>query len=390
MPAFDAEERKLIHDSATEFFADRYGPERSLALTRDAGPDGFGRAEWKSYAELGWLGLMLPEAAGGSEGGLTEAAILFAAAGGQLAAEPLIPCLVLGAGAVTALGTEAQQGSLDGVAEGEKILGFLHYEPGSGYARDHVETIARPTAGGYALTGDKAFSLGAHAADLLAVSARIGGPDGPVGLFLVQGDAAGLHRVPAPAMDGRRGAAATLDGVQVAADALLGGTTDDRLAAIDRLIDRASLATCADMLGAMTRAAEITTDYLKTREQFGQKLASFQVLQHRLVDMRICCEETRAAIHAALNAEDAGAPDAALMAWRAKAVTAQGARFVGGQGVQLHGGMGMTDDLGIGHYYKRLSVGEAMFGDADWHLDRIAAGAPAGAGAKATPEPVGA
>ncbi|MBR26660.1 MAG: hypothetical protein CML46_06930 [Rhodobacteraceae bacterium] len=390
MPAFSSEERQLLHDSATEYFADRYGPERALALTRDDGPDGFGRAEWKSYAELGWLGLMLPEDAGGSEGGLTEAAILFAAAGAELAAEPLIPCLVLGAGAVTGLGTEAQQAALEGVAEGEKILGFLHYEPGSGFARDHVETIARPTADGYALTGDKAFSAGAHAADLLVVSARIGGPDGPVGLFLVPGDAGGLHRVPAPALDGRRGAAATLDGVAVSADALLGGTTDDRLAAIDRLLDRAALAVCADMLGAMTKAAEITTDYLKTREQFGQKLASFQVLQHRLVDMRICCEESRAAIHAALTAQDENAPDAAIAAWRAKAETARAARFVGGQGVQLHGGMGMTDDLGIGHYYKRLSVNEALFGDAAWHIDRLAAREDARAAQPAAPEMAGA
>lgn len=373
MPAFSAEERQLLHDSATEYFVDRYGAERARALTRDEGPDGFGRAEWKTYAELGWLGLMLPETAGGSDGGLTEAAILFAAAGSELAAEPLIPCMVLGAGAVTGLGTEAQQAALEGMAEGEKILGFLHYEPGSGYARDHVATVARPTAGGYALTGDKAFSLGAHAADLLVVSARIGGPDGPVGLFLVPGDAEGLHLTPAPAMDGRRGAAAALDGVTVGADALLGGTTDDRLEAIDALLDRAALAVCADALGAMTRASAITTDYLKTREQFGQKLSSFQVLQHRLVDMRICCEETRAAIHAALTAVDEGREDAAIAAWRAKAETARAARFVGAQGVQLHGGMGMTDDLGIGHYYKRLSINEALFGDADWHLNRLVA-----------------
>ncbi|MGM0584399.1 MAG: acyl-CoA dehydrogenase family protein [Pseudomonadota bacterium] len=372
MPAFSSEERQLLHDSIDEYFSDRYGAGHAVTLARGDGPDGFGREEWADYARLGWLGLMLPEAAGGSAGGLTEAGILFAAAGRHLAQEPLLPTLVLGAGAVERMGTPEQQELLSEIAQGRRLVAFLQAEPESGFARDHVAAVARREGEGYVLSGAKAFALGAHAADTLVVSARIGDGQGPVGLFLVPGNAPGLELNPAPALDGRRGAAARLDEVRLEAGALLGATQEDRLAEIDRLLDRAALAVCAEAAGAMAAAAALTTDYIKGRQQFGRSLSDFQVLQHRVVDMHLACEETRVAVHAALRAVDEDAPDAARAVWRAKAQTAQAARFVGGQGIQLHGGMGMTDEMPIGHYYKRLAMCEAMFGDAEWHLARLA------------------
>jgi alkylation response protein AidB-like acyl-CoA dehydrogenase len=371
MTGFDAEERRLLHESMDEYFADRGGPERSRRAARAEGP-GFSREAWADYARLGWLGLAIPEDQGGAGGGLTEAAILFAAAGRRLAPEPLIPTLILGAGALIRMGTDAQRARLEEIAAGERLMAVLHGEPDSGFARDHVNALARREGAGWRLDGLKAFALGAHAADELVVSARLGAPDGPVGLFLVPAGAPGLALTPAPALDERMGAAATLTDVALPAEALLGGAETDRLAEIDALLDRAALAASAEAAGAMTEAAEITTAYLGTRRQFGRKLADFQVLQHRLVDMHILCEEVRAVVHAALAAMDADRPDARRAAWRAKAQTARAARCVGGQGIQLHGGMGMTDDMAIGHYYKRLSVLEALHGDADWHLARLA------------------
>lgn len=373
MSGFSAEERQLLHDSMSEFFRNRYGVERAMTLARDAEPCGFGRAEWASYAELGWLGLTIPEDAGGSGGGLTEAAILFAAAGRCLAQEPLAPTLMLGAGAIRRMGSPEQRRRLAEIASGKQILAFLHAEPEAGYARDHVTSVAAPDGNGYALSGVKSFALGAHAADTLVVSARIGAADGPVGLFLVARDATGVSLAPAPALDGRRGATATFDGVRLDANALLGGARDDRLADIDALLDHATLAVCADAVGAMTAAAEMTTEYVKGRQQFGRPLAEFQVLQHRLVDMRIQCEEARAVVHAALTAIDQNRGDRAVTVARAKVKVARAARFVGAQGIQLHGGMGMTDEMPIGHYYKRLAVFEALYGDAEWHLARLAA-----------------
>jgi alkylation response protein AidB-like acyl-CoA dehydrogenase len=215
--------------------------------------------------------------------------------------------------------------------------------------------------------------LHAQAADTLIVSARIGDQSGPVGLFLVPGTADGVERRLAPALDERRGAALRLENVAVSKDAKLGATEDDTLVAIDQILDRGVAALCAEAAGAMAAVTDQTVEYLKTREQFGKPLSTFQVLQHRLVDMSIACEEARVATHGALTALDAGDPGAQLKVWRAKVQTARSARFVGGQAIQLHGGMGMTDELAIGHYYKRLTMCETMLGDGQWYLKQLAA-----------------
>lgn len=379
MNAYSPEERKLLHDSIEEYFGDKYPAGHSVHLSRTE-PEGFGRGHWGDYARLGWLGLGAPEEAGGHGGGLTEAGILFASAGKHLAQEPLVETLVLGAGALMRLGGDQHAGLVREVIAGERLLALLHYEADSGFDRARVTTIAAQSDGGFTLSGRKAFTLGAHAADMLVVSARIGGESGPVGLFLVPGDAPGVSRVASPCLDGRHGAIVSFEGVALGVDALLGGE-DDRLEEIDRLLDRAALATCAEAVGAMNAVAAATIEYLKTRQQFGRALSDFQVLQHRVVDMQLLTEQSRAMVHVALDAVDRGAPGAARMIWLTKVKVAQAARFVGAQGVQLHGGMGMTDELPIGHYYKRLAMCEALFGDADWHLDRIAETAAQGGGA---------
>jgi alkylation response protein AidB-like acyl-CoA dehydrogenase len=373
MPGFDSEERKLLDESLQDYFTDNYDFEAFKRHMRaDDGP-GFNRAAWQQYAEQGWLGVALPESVGGIGGGATELAIVLAAAGRHLALEPFIGTIVTGATAILKAGTAKQQAMLADVAAGTRLLAFCHSEPQSGYARNYVSAIARPDGDGYVLDGNKGFALHAHAADVLVVSARLGDGNGAVQLFLVDGDAAGVSRNSAPALDGRQGAAVTLDGVRVAGDARLGDNDNDKLALISEVIDLGVLGTCAEAVGAMAAVTDISVEYLKTREQFGQPLSKFQVLQHRLVDMSVSTEEARASVHAALQAVDDKRPDARKAIWHAKVQTAHSARFVGAQGVQLHGGMGMTDELVVGHYYKRLAQLEAMFGDAEWYLGQLAA-----------------
>ncbi|MBS0241537.1 MAG: acyl-CoA dehydrogenase family protein [Proteobacteria bacterium] len=372
MPSLSSDERQQLHDSLLEMLGDRYPFEHWKKLARGPGSEGFGRAEWKQYADMGWLGIALPEEAGGSAGGMTELGIVMAGVGRFMLLEPFVGTVVLGAGAIERAGTAKQREMLGKVASGDLMLAFCHSEPDAGYARDYVRTVATKDGAGWKLDGDKTFTIGAHAADMLVVSARIGSSSGPVGLFLVPRTASGVSLIQAPALDGRPGAAVKLAGVKVGADARLGDSDKDQLGLIDQLMDRGAIAVCAEAVGAMAAVTDITVEYLKTRQQFGQPLSKFQVLQHRLVDMSVSTEEARAIVHAALQALDEGSPEASKLVAMAKVKTAQCSRFVGGQGIQLHGGMGMTDELVVGHYYKRLCQCETLFGDGEWNLKRIA------------------
>lgn len=372
MPSFSTQERELLQESLEAFLADEYTFKRWRELARGS-ECGFGRETWRRYAELGWLGVAIPEHLGGAGGGVTELAIVMAAGGRHITLEPLLGTVVLGAGAIDLCGSPEQRAALlPAIAAGETLLAFCHGEPDAGYARRFVRSLARRDGGGFVLNARKGFALGAHAADTLIVSARLESDDGPVALFLVPREAAGVVLTVAPALDGRIGAAVRATEVRLPAAARLGDGTD-RLPVIDALLDRGAVAVCAEACGAMAAATQATVDHLKTRQQFGQPLSKFQVLQHRLVDMSLAGEEARAIVHAALEALDADAPEAQRAVWHAKVRTARAARFVGTHGIQLHGGMGMTDELAIGHLYKRLSVCESLFGDADWYLSQLGA-----------------
>jgi alkylation response protein AidB-like acyl-CoA dehydrogenase len=373
MPAFSSEERLLLNDSLRDLLADKYTFEHFRKVARTEDGDGFSRADWATYAEMGWLGVSLPESVGGAGGGATELGIVMAAAGRFLLLEPLLGTIVLGATAIEKAGTEDQQKLLGGIAEGKLLLAFCHTEPDGGYARDYVRTVARRDGDGYVIDGAKAHAIAAHAVDMLVISARLGSETDPVALFLVPRTSAGIKLSPAPALDGRLGAAAGLSGVRLPASAKLGNSDRDLLPTIGEILDRGAIAVCAEAVGAMAAVTQITVDYLKTRKQFGQLLSQFQVLQHRLVDMSVTTEEARALVHAALQALDDGDPHARQAIWKAKVKTAQCARFVGGQAIQLHGGMGMTDELIVGHYYKRLTLCESLLGDGEWYLKQLAA-----------------
>ena len=373
MPSFSSDERQLLQDSLQDYFSNKYSFEHFRELSKPEHADGYGKAEWKEYAELGWLGVALPEDAGGSNAGMTELGIIMAAAGSVLALEPFISTTVLGASAITAAGSSEQKQALGDIAVGSHTLAFCHSEPDAGYARAYVSSVATEDNDTYTINGSKSFALHADVADSLVISARKGSPDGPLALFLIPANTDGIEKVTAPTLDMRRGASVTLTNVSVPKSARLGDGSNDMTPIIDDVIDRGVLAVCAEAAGAMSAVTEQTVEYLKTREQFGQPLSKFQVLQHRLVDMSIATEESRAATHGALKAYDDGAPDAQKKIWKAKVQMAKSARYVGGQAIQLHGGMGMTDELAIGHYYKRLTMCETMFGDADWYLRQLSA-----------------
>ncbi len=373
MPGFSSEERQLLDESLNDYLRDNYDFETFKKLMRTEDGDGFSGEHWARYAEFGWLGTAIPEDAGGIGGGMTELAIVCAAAGRHLLLEPLLQTVVLGASAIELAGTPDQRRRLGEIAEGKRLLAFCHSEPDAGYARDYVTTVARPAGDGFIINGAKSFTLHAHAADTLIVSARLDDSAGSVGLYQVPRNAGGVTLNVAPALDGRLGATVTMTDVEIPADARIGADATCKLDVISQVIDRGVLATSAEAVGAMAAVTDITVEYLKTREQFGQPLASFQVLQHRAVDMSVATEEARASVHAALQALDDGRPGARDAIWHAKVQTARSAHFVGAQGVQLHGGMGMTDELNVGHYYKRLSQLEAMFGDAEWYLAELAA-----------------
>lgn len=368
------EEQRLLRESAGRFFTERYGFEQRRSHAASA--DGFSREAWAAYAELGWLGLAVPEAAGGLGAGAVETGIVMEGFGRALALEPYLPTAILAAGLITALGTEEQrQALLPAIAGGRSFWALAHAESGARYRLAHVAAEARRDGAGWRLAGRKSLVLAAPSAGHLLVSARVGGDVGErggIGLFVVPADAAGLSLRPHGVLDGTRAAEITLDGVRLGAEALLGGETD-ALPALEAVIDRASAALAAEAVGCMQVLLDDTVAYTKTRVQFGRPLAENQVLRHRMADMAIRLEEARAAtLRAALLV--GGTPEA-----RARAVSSTKvkvghcARFVAEQAVQLHGGMGVTDELNVGAYYKRLLTIEALFGSPDHHLRRHAA-----------------
>lgn len=361
-----AEERELFDRSIADVVA--RGPDFAARISAARAAGAAGSGNWGEYAALGWLGIAMAEADGGAGGGQTELGILMAAAGRHLLDEPLLANLALAASAIALAGNAAQRALLGEIADGSHLMAFCHADEDSGWDRAHLSTTAQADGGGHVLTGRKTFVPGAHLARTIVVSARR--PDGTAALFLVPADGPGVSVNASMGIDGRWGGAVALDGVVIGAQAVLG--VGDQAATIDRVVDRGVAAVSAEACGAMAAVNEMTVAYLKERRQFGRPLSDFQVLQHRLVDMNIAAEEARAVTHAALAALDSDDGQAQRLVWQAKVQVARAAGFVGSQGIQLHGGMGMTDDLAIGHYYKRLTVCQKMFGDAAWYLERLA------------------
>ncbi len=296
--------------------------------------------------------------------------------GRGLVVEPYLASVVLGGGLVTLAGSAAQkQAILPQVASGKRLLAFAHGERQSRYALADVETTARKDGSGWVLSGRKGVVLNGDSADQLIVSARSAGGSrerSGIGLFLVDAKAKGVSRRGYPTVDGMRAAEVTLETVRVGADAVL-GSPENAYPVIEHAVDRALAALSAEAVGIMETLNAMTLDYLKTRKQFGVPIGSFQALQHRMADMVVEHEQAKSmAVLAALSADLADTAERRRVISAAKVQIGRSGRFVGQQSIQLHGGIGMTDEYLAGHYFKRLTMIDQSFGDADHHLDRFA------------------
>ena len=368
------DDQKLLAESADRFVLDDYDFEtRRKIMAMDGG---FSRDVWAQFAELGWLALPIPEEHGGIGGSTVDTAVLLESLGRGLVVEPYHSTVVMGAGAVATAGNDAQKGEiLAGVAEGKTLLAFAHIEPRARFTLNHVETTAKKNGAGFVLNGEKAIVYNAETADTLIVSARTAGAttdmDG-VTLFLVDPKADGVEMRSYPTIDGLRASEVLLSNVKVGAEAVL-GDVDGAMSAIEAVVDRACVLMCAEAAGAMDMAVKLTVEYMKGRVQFGRPIGEFQVLQHRAVEMLGAKDFSRA-----LSYRSAGVVDVADARERARAVSAakvemgKAGKKIGQDGVQLHGGMGMTDDMAVGHYFKRLTMIDMLFGNTDHHMRRFA------------------
>ncbi|MGC8478152.1 MAG: acyl-CoA dehydrogenase family protein [Acetobacteraceae bacterium] len=369
-----SDDQRLLRDSVTRLIADRYGFEARRRYLAE--PDGWSRAVWGEYAALGLLGVAFPEAVGGYGGGPVETMIVMEAFGRGLILEPYLATVVLGGGLLRRLGSADQQAALlPRIADGSLLLAFAHLERQSRWNLADVATLARPAGGGWAISGAKSVVLHGDVAQRLLVSARIAGGrtdrDG-VGLFLVDAAGAGVSRRGYPTQDGLRAAEIVLDGA--AGEAVGTPTPGAALAGMEAAVDAAIAALCAEAVGAMTALQELTLEYLKTRKQFGRPIGSFQALQHRAVDMLTAVEQARGmALYATMMAEEADPRERRRAITAAKAQIGRAARAVGQEAIQLHGGIGMTMEYAGGHYFKRLTMIDQMFGDTERHLSELAA-----------------
>jgi pimeloyl-CoA dehydrogenase small subunit len=368
------EEQRLLKDSVERLLSDRYDFEKRKAYMQE--PNGFGRAPWRQYADLGLLGLPFEEQHGGSGGGPVETMIVAEAFGRALALEPYLATVVLAGGLLRHAGSPAQRDAiLPKVADGSLLLAFAHAERQSRYDLADVATTGKRDGAGYVLDGQKSLVLNGDAAGKLIVSARVAGNrrdrDG-LALFIIDAAAPGVTRRDYATVDGLRAADVTLANVKAAPEAVL-GEAGAALPVIERVADEAMAALCAEAVGAMAAMHELTLEYLRTRRQFGVPIGSFQVLQHRAVDMLVALEQARsmAMLATMMVAEpDAGERRKAISA--AKVQIGRSGRIVGHGAIQLHGGIGMTMEYKVGHYFKRVTAIDTTFGDADHHLGVLA------------------
>jgi alkylation response protein AidB-like acyl-CoA dehydrogenase len=367
---FLGEDQRIFRESLSGWLDENW----SLAERRRlAGADpGFSRSLWKGLAEIGALGAFLPERAGGAGGGGIELMLTMEACGRRLVAGPLLSTVALAAPVLAAAGP-GQDGLLGAVARGEIVLTTALTEPRSRYDLQHVETRAERRGAGYRISGVKKAAPYGGGADWILLPARTAGESRDargITLFLVEARRPGIRLASFPTADGGRAADVTLEGLEVDASAVI-GAPGEGLPALHRAVDLAMLAQAAEAVGSMRVLLDATVAYTKTREQFGATLGSFQALQHRMVDMFAATELAASRVQAALariaGIEEAVDPRDAVMT---KLQVDKAARLVGQEAVQIHGGMGMTDDLDVGHHFKRLTLMALTFADQGKLIER--------------------
>ncbi len=368
------DEQKMIKDSADGFFASEAPVSQHRALRDTADATGFSRDVWAKIAEMGFAGVLVPEEHGGAGLGNVAAGLVMEAIGRNLSAAPMLSTGILASTALVAGGSPEQQAKyLPLIAQGQRLFA-LAADEAARHAPAFVEATATPSGNGFKLNGVKGFVLDGHVADTLIVAARTAGdsdsPDG-ITLFLVDAKTPGIEVTRRSMVDSRNAARIALADVQVdGADVL--GPVGGGFAILEKVLDAGRAALAAEMLGVSSESFAKTVDYLKQREQFGQKIGSFQALQHRAAHLFCEVELARSATLRALQALDSGDDRAPAFASLAKAKAGEVAKLATNEGVQMHGGIGMTDDYDIGFYMKRARAAQETFGDVSFHGDRLA------------------
>jgi alkylation response protein AidB-like acyl-CoA dehydrogenase len=367
------EEQELLRGSLQRLLRDHYDFDARRKIV--ATDEGWSRKHWSAFAELGLCAAPFQESSGGLGGGPLATMIVMREFGRNLVVEPFLETVVLAGGLIEDIGSQTQRKVfLPQIMAGESIWALAWAEGRSRYDFNNVATTARRQGEVYVLNGTKATVIGAPWADKLIFSARTSGEPrdrSGVSLFVVDRRSANLHLQSFKTIDGRRAAEITLMNVQVPASQVL-GTEGEGVAALEACGDRAIAALCAEAVGAMSELNSVTLEYAKTRKQFGVALGTFQVLQHRMVDMFIALEEAISLTQHLNLSLATGEPHGSKLASGAKSKVGYAARFIAEQAIQLHGGMGMSDELNVGHYFKRIASINIQFGDPTYHLMRYA------------------
>lgn len=365
------DDQRLLKDSVERLITDRYGFEQRKAYMKQQG--GWSRDMWAQYAELGLLGLPFSEEQGGFGGGPVETMIVAEAFGRGLVLEPYFATVILGGGLLRRAADAAMQAELlPQVAAGELLLAFAHVERQSRYELHNVTTIARKDGSAWRLEGEKGVVLHGDCAGKLLVTARTAGGTrdrGGIGLFLVDVPSAGVSVRGYPTQDGLRAAEISLAGAM----GIALGDPEGALPVTERVVDEALAYLAAEAVGVMAAMHTSTVDYMKQRKQFGRAIGDFQALQHRAVDMFVHLEQSRSmAMLATMMASEDDAVERHKAVAAAKVQIGRSGRKLGQEAVQLHGGIGVTMEYMVGHYFKRMTMIELMFGDADTHLAQLA------------------
>jgi alkylation response protein AidB-like acyl-CoA dehydrogenase len=368
------EEQTLIREQASAW-ALKESPVSQFRAFRDARSDaGFEQATWDAMIEMGWTGILIPEEYGGSDLGILTFGLVLEQLGRQLTASPLLPSALAGASALLLGGSaEQKEAMLPKIIDGTAIV-TLAVDEGTHHRPENTALEARASEGGFTLAGSKASVAEGSAATHFVVAARtagtLGDEDG-ISVFLLAADSVGVSRTPLNVLDSRDYANIQLDNVHVDTDALL-GRLDGGLPLLQQVLDRARAGIAAEMLGTASQAFDMTLDYLKTRQQFGKVIGSFQGLGHRAAGLFSAMEQTRSCVEAALQAIDTGADNSAELASLAKCRAGQFLYDMTNELIQMHGGIGMTDEFDAGLYLKRARALEASYGNRSYHRDRYA------------------
>jgi pimeloyl-CoA dehydrogenase small subunit len=368
-----SEEQRLLKDSVDGLLTDNYEFEQRKKYMKEKG--GWSQAVWSKLAEQGLLGLPFAEDDGGFGAGAVETMIVMEALGKALMLEPYLATVVIGGGFLRHGGSAAQkQAHIPSIIDGTKTLAFAQLEKNSRYDLNDVATSAKKKGEGWVIDGEKFVVINGENADTLVVTARTKGGQRDktgIGVFLVPGNAKGIAKKTYPTQDGLHAADITFTGVEVGADSAI-SDPENALPLIERVVDEARTAMCAEAVGAMDESLKTTVEYLKTRKQFGVAIGSFQTLQHRAADMFVAVEQARSmSMFATMAADFEDAKERATAVAAAKVQIGKSLKFVGQQSIQLHGGIGMTQEAKIGHYFKRLTMIENTFGDTEYHLRRV-------------------